>query len=142
MRGFTLLELMIAVTITGLLATYAVSSYRQYIVQSYIHDATSVLTSLSAQIERNYLDTRTYGDGNNNCNVVIPGPDTFTFSCALNDDQGQSYTLTAVSNNKFGLGAGAYEFTLDNTGARSTVAFAGSDMAADCWIARESGTCL
>ena len=58
-QGFTLIELMIAVGITAILATVAVTSYSSYVLRAHRTEAKSALLDL-ASLEERYLST-------NNC---------------------------------------------------------------------------
>ena len=59
-RGFTLIELMIAVAIVAILTMVAVPSYSSYIMRGHLADATSGLAAMRAQMERHYQDNRSY----------------------------------------------------------------------------------
>jgi type IV pilus assembly protein PilE len=58
--GFTLIELMITVTIVAILAAIAYPSYRSYVLRGQIVNATNGLTAMAANMERYYQDNRTY----------------------------------------------------------------------------------
>lgn len=58
--GFTLLELVIAVTIVGILAAIAVPSYQMYARKAKRTAAQRVLLDIANRQERFYLDNRTY----------------------------------------------------------------------------------
>lgn len=62
-RGFTLIELMIAVAIVGILVAVALPSYRDYLIRGRIVDATNALAATRARMEQWYQDNRTYVGG-------------------------------------------------------------------------------
>ena len=59
--GYTLMELMTAVVIVGILATIATPSYRTYLLRVHRTTAKSALLGLATSQERYYLTNRTYG---------------------------------------------------------------------------------
>jgi type IV pilus assembly protein PilE len=59
--GFTLIELMIAVAIVGILATIAATSYQSQIQRSRRTDARSALLDLAGREEKLYSTTNAYG---------------------------------------------------------------------------------
>lgn len=62
-RGFTLVELLVTLAILATVTTFAVASYRQYIVRSNRVDATTALLRLTAAQEKFYLQNGQYADG-------------------------------------------------------------------------------
>ncbi len=61
-RGFTLMELMIAVAIVGILAAIAVPSYQAQMRQGYRSDAITELQRILAAQERYFMSNKTYTD--------------------------------------------------------------------------------
>src|SRR5882757_5493987 len=59
--GFTLIELMIAVAVVGILATIAATSYQSQIQRSRRTDARSDLLDLAGREEKLYSTTNAYG---------------------------------------------------------------------------------
>ena len=59
-RGVTLLELMMVVTVLGILAAIAVPSYRQYLLRANRTDAKTALMQLQAAQEKYYLQNNEY----------------------------------------------------------------------------------
>lgn len=73
MRGITLLELMIVVTIVGILAAFAFPSYRAQVIRTHRADGMAALMQVSQQLERCYTRFSAYNHAN--CvapNVTIP----------------------------------------------------------------------
>src|SRR4051812_35807009 len=58
--GFTLIEILIAVAIVGILAAIALPSYNQYVVRGKLAEAYSSLLSARVQSEQWFQDNRTY----------------------------------------------------------------------------------
>lgn len=61
-KGFTLIELMVAVAIVAVLAGLAYPSYTRYVDRARRSDATDALMQLAAQQERNYSRNATYAN--------------------------------------------------------------------------------
>lgn len=59
-QGFSLIELMITVTIVGILATIALPSYQQYIIRASREAAQTELMQLAALQEKIYLNSSAY----------------------------------------------------------------------------------
>ena len=59
-KGFTLIELVVAILIVGILAAVAVSSYQDYILRAQRADAKSVLYEVAGWMERNYTAAGAY----------------------------------------------------------------------------------
>lgn len=72
--GFTLIEVMIVVAIVGILAAIALPAYFSFIARSRIIEATTALGDIRSQMEKYYLDNRTYSAGGA-CGVTTYTPD-------------------------------------------------------------------
>ena len=98
MRGFTLIELMIAVAIVGILAAIAYPSYTSYIFKSRRADALSALTQNQIRLERCYAQNFSYAG----CAGLPSFPQNSTqnfYSIALTNLGATTYTLTATPIN-------------------------------------------
>ncbi|WP_290870801.1 type IV pilin protein [Aquabacterium sp.] len=145
-RGFTLIELMIAVAIVAILASVALPAYTAYIRRGQMQEAFSALSDYGLKLEQYYLDNKNYGaTGATTCataatanswNGFAPnGARYFTFSCALTSNtNNQGFTLTATGSG--GAVNGAYIYTLDSAGNKATTKFAGSTVTLSCWASK------
>lgn len=85
-RGFTLIELMIAVAIVAILLAVALPSYQAYVVRTHRSSAAACLTDMAQFMERVYTTNLRY-DLNNGVATVLPGAQ------CVNDTAGR-YTIT------------------------------------------------
>lgn len=134
-RGFTIIELMIAVAIIAILAAVALPAYNDYITRGKIQEATSALSAMRVKIEQYYQDQRSYVGA---ClpGTVAPLPTGlkyFVVSCNIPD--ASHYTVTAT-------GAG-FTFTIDEANTRATAAVptGWALPASNCWVSRKGGIC-
>jgi len=138
-RGFTLIELLIGIAIMGILVAFAIPQYREYTEVRSFSSPLALLTSMSTQMESNYVNNRDYALATDNTNTICPfAPITdptsgFIISCQpLN--AGQSYLLRAVAPD--------YAYTIDNNGNRATTLFKGTASTATCWQKTADGDCF
>lgn len=103
-RGFSLIEVMIAVVIVAILAGIAVPSYQTYLVKSSREAAKTELLNLASVQEKIYLNSNAYTanlttgyDGNSTGGLGLDHAQTSDdkYTIQLVSD-GQSFTLTAT----------------------------------------------
>lgn len=128
-HGFTLIELMIAVMIIGILTAIALPQYSEYILKGKLSEAMSLLSDLQVRQEQYYQDNRTYANG------MAPrtAGEYFTATSCVTASSGQTYVCSA---NAPALG---YTYALTEAGAKTTLQPGGAT--ASCWLRNGSGVC-
>ena len=138
-RGFTLIELMIAVAIVAILSMVAYPSYRDYVVRTHITDGVNGLAAVRANMERHFQDNRTYatvGTFTTPCGTATTFG-SFAVSCSGTPDA-TTFTVQAVGS---GPTAG-FTFTINQQDVRATTAApTGWATCASQWITKKGQTC-
>ena len=140
-KGFTLIELMIAVLVVGILATVAYPSYVEHIRKARRSAAQRALLSTAQVLERCYTGFNVYN--NANCGAVDNDNNT-QLAAGLTSTEGGYYTLsaTALAATAFALQAapaGAQwgdkcgSLTYNHVGQKGITGAVGGVTAADCW---------
>lgn len=137
--GFTLIELMMALAIVGILVAVALPTYRQSVRRSHRSDAHITLSSLATQEEKFYFRTNNYtGDFADLMNGVVAGTTT------VNSEEGfyaitvtpglrfRTWSMTAVPQGAQADDHECASLTLTNTGAKTALNSDG-DPNPDCW---------
>jgi len=134
-RGITLIELVIALFILGVLTTVAVSNYREYVRRANITAALEQLDRYGIRMTKAYHDSGNYGIGT--CAVNLPASvRSFNFGCQLSQVN-QGFTATATGTGDMA----GFSFSLNNDAAHATTSFPGVTTPANCWMVQRSG-CL
>lgn len=123
-RGFTLIELMIAVAVIAILASIALPSYRGYVERATRTDAHAGLNEVASVLERCYTVHNSYNSSN--CSLsngdTRDSPDgNYTVTVT---STATTYTLTAGLRSGRGPDGCSGNMTLNHQGVRSP---------ADCW---------
>ena len=139
-KGFTLIELMVAVAIVSVLAAVAYPSYTAYAKRGKIAGVTGELAVMRVNLEQWYQNNRKYSNAADGaCGVPVPTLASFTFSCALGTgaNPNQEFLVTATGNGDMT----GYAFTVDHENRQVTTAYPGATVPAACWLKRPSDTC-
>ena len=133
-RGFTLIELMVAVAVVAILAAVALPAYTRYVQRSRVPVGLDALSSFAVRMEQYYQDTGSYAtvDGKS-CGVKAPDAvENYTVTCALDVDKG--FTATATGSGMLTR----YVYTIDGAGTRVTKDHPIAKPSRDCWSIRGS----
>ncbi len=136
-KGFTLIELMIAVAVVGILASIAVPAYSNYVKRGRIAEATSELSAWRVRMEQYYLDNRTYLNGAA-CGGTLPANTAnFSFDCPIITSL--TYTLRAQGQGSMS----GFVYTVDQGYNKSTTITNVSGWAGNgtCWVTKTGGAC-
>ena len=134
-QGFSLIELMIAVAIVGLLVGIAIPSYSKYMDQTRRLDAKAFLQEVAGEQIRYFSDNNVfatdmkelgYGD-----NATTDSPDGF-YNISIANAVPTSFTLTAtaITGKAQETDTQCGKFMLDSTGLKDVTGPAGVD---GCW---------
>ena len=127
--GFTLIELMVAVAVVGILASIALPSYSDYVFRSRIPAGLDALAAYQTRMEQGYQDTGSYGT--TSCTAAIPSLTNFTLSCIVSD-AGQGFTATVTGT----AAASGVSYAVNQNGIRQTLSHPKGAPAQSCWSIR------
>ncbi len=130
-RGFTLVEVMIAVAVIGILTAVALPSYRQHVANSRRADARAAILSLAQVMERWYTERGTYVGATVGASGIYPSASPqgyYTMSISAQD--ATTFTISAApAGAQTGDACGSYTYT--QAGERGVSG--GSRTVAQCW---------
>lgn len=129
-RGFTLIEIMITVTIIGILAAVALPAYQNYVLRAGRTEGQAALMDISARLEQYYLGNKTYTTdiaGNLNTNTTTES-NRYTIAVA-GCPIATCYLITATAVNTQAADATCTTLTLNSSDVKGAT---GSDPDA-CW---------
>lgn len=133
-QGFSLIELMIAVVIVGILAAVAIPMYSDYVTRSRRADGQATLMQVAQELERCYTQFSKYND--NSCSVVNSGVVSETsdqgfygISASGGNLTESAFTLTATPQNEQADDTDCTALTLTHLGEQSAT----GDDPDSCW---------
>lgn len=127
-RGFTLIELMIAVAVVGILTAIAYPSYVKYVQKSYRSEGLAMLADASARMERYYAQNNSYPVGTSAAAIGITNTNSPTNKYTLSvTGTATTYTVqVAPQGSQTTDSCGT--MSVDQAGARLP-----SPATTDCW---------
>jgi type IV pilus assembly protein PilE len=132
-NGFSLIELVVAMGIIGILAAVAIPSYLSYTKSANRTDATRTMTFDAQALERCYSQNFSYIV---NCPLAVAGPSpsaqgyyTVTIAAAAS-----TYTITATPlKSPQTKDTACWTFTLNNAGTQYAATQGGAANTQSCW---------
>jgi type IV pilus assembly protein PilE len=131
-QGFSLIELLIAIAIIGILTAIAVPGYREHVRRGAVEEGLAELARGQVAIEQYFLDNRSYANLNTDSRCPV-GTTRFSFVCS--NLSGTTYTVTATGSGA----ASGLVYTINQAGVRGSSGSWGSN--AGCWIIKKGGSC-
>lgn len=131
-KGFTLIEMMITVTIIGILSSIAYPSYISYINEAHRADAKAILMQSAQDMERVYTANNSYSSGTLSQSVSpVSGTALYNIVFATGQPTASTYTIlaspitgSAAENDPCGT------LSINQLGVKTVT---GSASVSDCW---------
>lgn len=118
-RGFTMIELMIAIAVLGILAAVAIPAYTNYVVRGNRAAAQQHLLDLAQRQQQFLADARTYKNSVSELNMTTPAAVSkhYTIAIVTGDGPPPTFTITAkpIDGSKQ---AADGELSIDQAGAK------------------------
>jgi type IV pilus assembly protein PilE len=95
-KGFTLIELVVAIAIIAILAAIAYPMYTKYLIRGRRASAQAYLMSVAQQEQRYLLDTRSYADATT-LNLTPPSDVSTYYQISIVPTSGPPPTFTATA---------------------------------------------
>jgi prepilin-type N-terminal cleavage/methylation domain-containing protein len=143
--GFTMIELLVVVAIMGILAAIAVPMYGDYVTRSRIIDGTSKMGDIRTQMEKYFMDNRTYLNAaacgaQPSIDAYNKDPSAnFTISCPA----ATATTYTIQADGIKARGMTGFSYSVDQANVKTTLGVGGSWSGAgtQCWVLKKDGSC-
>jgi type IV pilus assembly protein PilE len=129
-RGFTLIELVIAVAIVGILSTLAYSSYIEQVRKSRRAEGKATLLNLASRMERFYADQSTYTGATVAALLGSTTTENGYYTISINPLAAESYTLLSAPANDQVNDTRCGTFSLTSLNVKGATGTLG---AAPCW---------
>ncbi|WP_376790627.1 type IV pilin protein [Cupriavidus sp. Agwp_2] len=130
-RGFTLVELMIAVAIIAILAAVAIPNYSRHVVRSHRAAIESFMLEVSGAQERFLVDNRAYAANLGALGMSVPSAQSTRYDVTVTPTAAlpPGYSIVATpKGSQLSADTGCGTLTLTSAGAKSA-----SGGGTDCW---------
>lgn len=132
-HGFTLIELVIAIAIVGIIASIAIPSYTSYVTRANRVGATTELMVDAALIEKYYSANNTYDDATlANINAAAVSENDL-YNMSLSNLGARTFTITATAIGSQASDDVCDAFTLNQNGDKGAVNSSNGDSSSECW---------
>ena len=131
--GYTLMELLLTVSIITLVTSIALPSYRNHVTRSHRGDAMSALMRIANAQEKFYLQNNTYAGTLAELNITTTAKDYYALSIDSADINAFSASATPTSGGPQDGDDACATFTIDSTGALGATTGGGADNTSFCW---------
>ncbi|OBP14246.1 hypothetical protein A5320_15155 [Rheinheimera sp. SA_1] len=136
-RGFSLMELMVAVTIIGIIVAVALPSYNSHMLNTRRTTATSCVVEMAQFMERVYTTNMDYSEDNAGVATELPASscrnDLESFYTLSLVATAQTFTLTATPINAQAKDTSCGILTLNQAGARTAAGSGTAEKVRECW---------
>ena len=140
--GFALIEVMIALVIVAITASYALASYRRHLLRSYRIEAVQALLAAAAEQEKFHLANGHYadrldsgaGDDPPGLPVASRTPHRrFLLAIEFADAAGFRIVATPLEGGGQDDDLDCRQISIDESGRRQAISASGGDATARCW---------
>lgn len=131
-RGFTLLELMIALVIVGVVSSYAISSYQKSILKTNRSAAKTTLGKISTAEENWHFSHNSYATSATSLIGGIPAQASKYYTFAITVPSGTTYTAAATATGGQLKDTDCKVFSINSTGLQLASNSAGTANSS-CW---------
>ena len=129
-RGFTLIEIMIALVIVSILAAFGLPSYRDYVIRATRSDGHSALIEAAALQERYFLDNNSYTASMAELKYEVSPEGHYALTAAAGDCGAINLCFKIIATPQGNQSNDACgNLTLSSTGEKAWT----GDQALDCW---------
>jgi type IV pilus assembly protein PilE len=130
-KGFSLIEVMIAVAIVAILVAVALPSYQRYVIRTGRTEARTLMVEVAALQERFRYNNPGYATSLGDLGLTTPlETENRRYVVTMNPATATAFTLVATRQNSQASDAECGNLTLTNAGVRGE---SGTGTAAECW---------